>query len=367
MQNCGNVIIRKQTDPDGDDDRVRLHEGFNTDPTSANTFTLMDDGVQDYEDTVLFGTGYTVTEDVVPTGWEFVNVNCSASTGVTPTIVGPLVTFAIDADTDVLDCTYNNRARGTIIVEKITDDGTGSFDFTSGTLPQTSFTLTTTAAGDAGKDSETFSNLVPGTFDVSETVPAGWNLVSETCDDGSDPQAIGLSASETVTCTFHDAREKGAIEITKTRKHAADGPGDHPHAGVTFTVTGGELPAAGVTATTNANGVACVGGLVLSSFVGNYTVTESVPAGYHVVSANPQTVAVTQEGACGPPDDEATVSFSNMPLTNVTIAVDSQVPGGTSSTIDCGTAGTAGPGDDIDLALTNLEPTVLTCEIVIDP
>jgi hypothetical protein len=62
---------------------------------------------------------------------------------------------------------------------------------------------------------------------VAETVPAGWNLVSASCSDGSDPATIGLSAGETVTCTFHDAREKGAIEITKTRKHAA-APGSDP-------------------------------------------------------------------------------------------------------------------------------------------
>ena len=31
----------------------------------------------------------------------------------------------------------------------------------------------------------------------------------------------------------------GALKIVKTKKHAADGPGDHPHAGVVFSVTGG--------------------------------------------------------------------------------------------------------------------------------
>ena len=87
-------------------------------------------------------------------------------------------------------------------------------------------------------------------------MPAGWNLVSATCDDGSDPAAIGSRRGETVTCTFHDARERGAIEITKTRKHAADGPGDHPHPGVTFTVTGGELQAGGVNVVTTGTGPA---------------------------------------------------------------------------------------------------------------
>ena len=51
-----------------------------------------------------------------------------------------------------------------------------------------------------------------------------------------------------MTCTFHDARDVGSIKIVKERKHAALGLGaTWPHAGVTFTVTGGELPAAGET------------------------------------------------------------------------------------------------------------------------
>ena len=142
------------------------------------------------------------------------------------------MTFAIDSPSDVLDCTYRNRARATIVVEKITDDGSGSFDFTSTTLTPSPFTLTTTAAGAGGKDSRTFDELSPAiTYDVAETVPAGWNLVSGTCDDGSDPAAIDLSPGELVTCTFHDARQTGAIRIMKLRKHVAEGPGDHPHAG----------------------------------------------------------------------------------------------------------------------------------------
>jgi hypothetical protein len=377
LQNCGNVIIRKQTNPDEDPNTTEFGytKSFPTDPTSANTFTLTDDGVQDYDDTVLFGTGYTVTEDVIPAGWNFVSLDCSASTNVSFAIVDATVTFAIDSDTDVLDCTYTNQARGSIIVEKITDDGTGSFDFTSNTLTPSPFTLTTTSAGDAGKDSETFSNLAPGTYDVAETVPAGWNLVSSTCSDGSLPSAIGLSAGETVTCTFHDAREKGAILIVKTRKHAADGSGDHAHAGVTFTVTGGELPAAGVTVVTDANGEACMGGLVLSSLVGDYTVTEAVPAGYVSDDAD-KTVSVTGESTCGD-GSEALVSFRNTPLTNVTVSVDSQIGGGTASTIVCTDAdanessASTGANGDGSLTVNDLLPTdptvTLTCEITVDP
>jgi Prealbumin-like fold domain len=371
LTNCGRVIIRKQTDPDESPNATEFGytKAFATDPTTANTFTLTDDGVQTFNG-VLFGTGYTVTEDVIPSGWDFVSVNCSASTGVTPTIAGAQVTFAIDDEDDVLDCTYTNRARGTIIVEKVTDDGFGSFDFTSNTLSPSAFSLTTTAAGAAGKDSETFLDLSPGTYDVGETVPAGWNLVSGMCDDGSTPASIGLSGGETVTCTFHDARERGAIEITKTRKHAASGSGDHPQVGVTFTITGGELPAAGVTAVTLADGKVCVSGLVVSSLVGDYTVTETVPTGYVAKSTNPQTATVA-EGTCA--SGPALVSFQNMPLTNITVSVDSQVDGGTASTIDCtlsdtsiASGSTAANGDG-SVTASNLEPGTYVCTIVVDP
>ena len=256
LNNCARVVIRKETTPEEDPNTTEFGftKNFPTDPATANTFTLMDDGVKDYGQTVRQGANYVVDEDVIPTGWDLQNINCDVvghpSSGVTPVIdvAAGTVTFAIDSPSDVLDCTYRNRARATIVVEKITDDGSGSFEFTSSTLTPSPFTLTTTAAGAGGKDSRTFDDLSPAvTYDVAETVPTGWNLVSGTCDDGSDPAAIDLSPGELVTCTFHDARQTGAIRITKLRKHAADGPGDHPHAGVDFTITGGELPAAGVT------------------------------------------------------------------------------------------------------------------------
>jgi hypothetical protein len=366
--NCGQVVIRKVTDPASDPSTTLFGytKSFGTEPTSANTFTL-GHGQNKTFTNVLFGSGYTVVEDVVPAGWDFVSVDCSASTGVTPSINGATVTFAIDSASDILDCTYLNRSRGVIVVKKITDDGSGAFDFTSNTLSPSPFTLTTTGPGEAGAASRTFTDLKPGTYDVAETVPAGWTLVSATCDDGSLPSAIHLDAKETVTCTFHDARQKGAILITKTRKHAAGGPGDQPHPGVVFTVSGGSL-AASVQVTTGANGTVCLGGLVLSSFVGNYTVTEAIPSGYHAAGDTSKTVSVTAEATCdsGP---KAQVSFHNTPLTNITISVDSQVDGGTASIITCDGVppkATEANGDG-SLTLSDLEPRTITCTIVVDP
>ena len=158
----------------------------------------------------------------------------------------------------------------------------------------------------------------------------------------------------------------GALKIVKTKKHAADGPGDHPHAGVVFSVTGGELPA-GTTATTDALGVACIAGIAS----GSYTVTETVPAGYAVTSANPQTGTVVEDTTCA---DATPVTFTNVPLTNITVSVDSQIAGGTASTIDCDAAAdppfdaTTDPvTGDGSFSLTDKVPGTYVCTIVVDP
>lgn len=357
ISNCASVIIRKQTDPDEDPNSTNFGytKNFATSPATLNTFTLQDDGVKTFNGAIL-GSGYTVTENSVGTGYDFASLNCSASTGVSPSINGATVTFALDSASDVLDCTYTNRARGSIIVEKITDDGQGGFDFTSSTLTPSPFTLTTTGSGDAGKASRTFSNLNPGTYDVAESAKAGWHLVSSSCSDGSSPGSIGISGGETVTCTFHNAQDRGAILIHKLRKHAAGGSGYQPHPGVTFNVNG-------VPVVTNGNGDACVDNLLL----GSYLVTETLPGGYINVGSLEQSVDVVAAGSCASGAAEAT--FHNMPLTNVSISVDSQIDGGTASSIDCDldVLDKALAVGDVNAAATDLQPQTIECTIVVDP
>ena len=157
----------------------------------------------------------------------------------------------------------------------------------------------------------------------------------------------------------------GALKIVKTKKHAASTPSTQPHAGVVFGVTGGSLPA-GTTVTTNASGVACLAAIES----GSYTVTETVPAGYAVTSANPQTGVVVEDTTC---ETATPVTFTNMPLTNITVSVNSQIDGGTASTIDCDAAvdppfeATTGANGDGSLTKNDLLPGTYTCVIVIDP
>jgi hypothetical protein len=251
---------------------------------------------------------------------------------------------------------------GTIVVRKVTvpspDPTDTSFAYTAGGgLSPTSFSL-------KNGGSRTYQNVpAKSGYSVAETVPSNWQLTSATCDDGSPVSNIDVSPNEVVTCTFTNTLQTGAIKVTKTRKHAADGPGDHPQSGVSFTVNG-------VTKQTNANGVACFDGLTF----GNYTVHETVPAGYHV-DGNDKSVTVDNMAGCG----DATyvgenVSFHNTPLTDITVSVDSQVAGGTSSTISCKASdnstvasGSTDAGGDGSTTASDLVPDTYTCTVVVDP
>ena len=182
--------------------------------------------------------------------------------------------------------------------------------------------------------SVTFTHVPQGNYTITEdTPPLGWTLTDLTCtasgDAGTTVSESGATATITmaqtglVQCTYTNTLELGAIQVTKTRKHAAAGPGDHPHSGVNFTVNG-------VTKATDANGVACFDSLTF----GDYTVHETVPAGYS--GEADKTVTVNNNATCTDvPFGGETVAFHNTPLTDITVSVNSQVDGGTSSTITC--------------------------------
>ncbi len=112
--------------------------------------------------------------------------------------------------------------------------------------------------------------------------------------------------------------------------------------------------------------MACFDGLLF----GTYTVHETVPAGYHV-DANDKQVTVDNTATCsGSPYVGETVSFHNTPLTDITVSVNSQVDGGTASTVTCtpaGPSGSSGANGDFSGTTTDLEPGTYTCTIVVDP
>lgn len=189
LDNCGTVIIRKETDPDGATDLFgythnletspALEDDPDTDIDETTEFQLADGGDVTYD--VVIGDDYTVTEDDLPDGWDFDNVDCSASEGVTvDTTAEPLITFDIDDGDDVVDCTYTNVARVKIIVVTCSegDDSVidSAVDLDDGTAVATVTAAQLEAAGveDVAAfcaDLTTFGDLAPGTYDMDIEVP----------------------------------------------------------------------------------------------------------------------------------------------------------------------------------------------------
>ncbi|HEV2450660.1 MAG TPA: prealbumin-like fold domain-containing protein, partial [Streptosporangiaceae bacterium] len=228
--------------------------------------------------------------------------------------------------------------------------------------------------GDNSANTEDCANVVAGSYTVTEGAePANFTLESLTCtatpgssgaQDGANPFQANISVipGGHVTCTYtnHGA---GAILITKTAKNHNLGAGQHPLAGATFTVNG-------VSKTTGADGQACFDGLTIGTA---YTVTEtSAPPGYSIDTTS-QTVTPTSPASCtsGTP---ASVSFTDSPLTDISVNASSEAAGATNSTITCVDSGNTnignspqGPADPVNVSANGLKPGIYTCTINIDP
>ena len=95
-----------------------------------------------------------------------------------------------------------------------------------------------------------------------------------------------------------------------------------------------------------------------------------MPAGYISDDAS-QDVLVDNTAECSDdPYGGEEVFFSNTPLTDLSVTVNSQVDGGTASTVACtpdGPSGATGANGDGTFSDTDLPPGTYTCEVVIDP
>jgi hypothetical protein len=215
----------------------------------------------------------------------------------------------------------------------------------------TSLTCTTNASGNCSISSVPFGNY----WAVETTGVTGYDLAAD--------QAFSLTqANATISLTFVDPRQLGAIKVTKLVK-VPDSENDQPMAGVSITVNG-------VTKQTGANGVACFDGLLFAS----YTVTETVPTGYHAGTGQGGSVTVNNKASCSDTTYVGeTHTIHNIPLTNLTVSVSPQVAGATKSKITC-TGLTPDPADstptafdDTSETVKDLEPGTYTCTVVIDP
>jgi uncharacterized repeat protein (TIGR01451 family) len=222
---CGEIIIEKQTLPDGD------QQLFDFDASYDEGGFSLGDGDQDESGDLEPGS-YTVSENV-PEGWDLTDIDCGEENVETE---GSEVFIDLDAG-ETVTCVFENTKRGSIVVEKQTspDGAAGSFTFTGD------------AAGSIGDNGQiVVDDLEPDTYTSTEGLTAGFNLTGISCDDENSSGSLAtrtatfeLDPGETVTCTFTNTQiptltGQGSIDVQKS---ATPTSVKEPGGLVDFTVT----------------------------------------------------------------------------------------------------------------------------------
>ncbi|NNF29287.1 MAG: hypothetical protein HKN73_18825 [Gemmatimonadetes bacterium] len=284
------IIIVKETLPDGDPETFQFDGPGDFDPALA-------DGEMDM---VFLDPGqYTVTE-TVPANWTLTDISCddSNSTGDLPTATATINLIAGEHVT----CTFTNTADAKIIVEKQTlPDGSGqSFDFDG--------------PGDFDPqltDGEMDMMFVdPGQYTVTEMVPENWTVTDITCDDG-DSSGAGNAATynvdpgEHVKCTFTNTEDAKIIVVKETLPDGDpaifdfDGPADFDPQ-----LSDGQMD-------------------MMFVDPGQYTVTETVPAGWDLTDISCSDGDSSGAGSTATynvdPGEQVTCTFTNGRLARLVV------------------------------------------------
>ena len=251
--------------------------------------------------TDLIPGAYDVTE-IVPEGWTLTDISCQSDDESGTSISDATATIDL-AEGGNVSCTFTNARDGTIVVEKIADpdDTDQMFDFSSNFAGD--FTL---GAGDSLSTGNLQPSSIAGSYTVSETVPEGWSLVSATCDGGNDPDSIDLQPGETVTCTFSNAIDRGTIVVEKIAT-----PSDTEQLFEFTSNFAGDF-------TLGAGEDLVTGNLLPSSEAGAYSVSETVPEDWDLVSATCDGDN-TPESIDLQPGETVTCTFTNVQRASLTV------------------------------------------------
>lgn len=265
------LTIVKDADPNDSQD-------FSFTSNFGQSFNLDDDSDSTLSDRATFSLAagaYSVTE-TVPAGWDLTNTSCSDGSSVS----------AIQLTSgESVTCTFTNTKRGHLVVSKTTDPLNDPTPFTislSGTgtiIGTTTRILTATSSVDY--------EVVPGTFSIGESVPAGWQLNGNACVN------VQVNAGATVPCAITNQKlgkiiiEKHTDPINSSKRFSFS-----PSYAQSFTLADGE---------TNTSGFLAPGA---------YSVSETVPAGWDFINSScsdgsdPDAIALA-------PGKTITCSFTN--------------------------------------------------------
>lgn len=242
---------------------------------------------------------YAVAESAAP-GWNAAEADPTCSNGNKASNINL-------ASGQLVVCIFVNLKPDTIVVEKRTVGGDGSFGFSSNLPGAGSFTLATAN----GAASRTFNNLSPATYNISETPQAGWAQTGVSCDNGATPDNINLMPGMTVRCIFTDTKLSNITVV----KQATGGDGS-------FSFTG----------SLGSFNLTTAGGTAQRTFAnllpGSHRINETTPAWWRQTSAgcadgsNPASLNLSA-------GKNLTCTFANTKLGSLTVVVDTTGGNGT--------------------------------------
>lgn len=303
--------------------------GSNGIPAQTLTTTAVGSSVSGSTTTLTArDTATTITETMTATFWQIQTTSCTGmGTGGTATLAGNVITLnalATAAGRDII-CTFTNRRRPTVTVQKITTGAFGgAFSFADTNLTGTVANITTTAINTATPASPTrFIASGTGTaVTLTETSPLTFVPAGVTCSDANNavsgntnPVATSTNAVLTIpaaavrigadiNCVFTNAQAVPQLAVTKT---AGVSSVSTVGSAVTYTIA---VNNSGNT-TLNNIGVTDPLGTVICPSSGAATVTSLAVGATENCSVNysvPQSVFDTNGGGDGDIDNTATAS-----------------------------------------------------------
>lgn len=184
------------------------------DPITESATTDDGTGVADFG-AVAPGSRFSIVESDPGDEWIAGDLECTVTASGSQT-ADPLdeSDFTVNPG-DAISCTITNTATGTIIVVKNVVGADGTFSFTGDWLTPDDFEITT----DANTGSQTFDDVVPGSYTLTEVPSEGYDGTNLICVDanGSTDGLTGtlvLDPGETITCTYTNS-EWGVLVVDK--------------------------------------------------------------------------------------------------------------------------------------------------------
>ena len=300
-------IVKHSEQPDGTSFK------FKTAGDGLSDFSLVDNSVT--EDPIkvfsnLLPGNYSITEDLEGmSDWYLKNVTCDNQQEP-----NNLVLTAGDNVT----CTFTNTQYGKLIFKKHANPASTqefSFDVT-GNGVEDFILVDNSATEDPIKE---FSNLLPGTYTISEKDVNGWYQEGVSCTSNLNHNEVitglKLDAGETITCTFTNTKY-GSISGYKYKD--ANGIIDEPNTDISV------VPNWTIFIDENKNGVKDTGEKTVQTTPegkykfdklepGTYWITEVITAGWMNLTLKTQVITI------GAGEDRENVNFINVKQGSITV------------------------------------------------